>query len=173
MTASRLTIRQLLHPRSVAVIGAADTEDKWGGRVMLHLKKHGFAGSIAPVNPKRREVLGLPAFPAITAAPHPIDVAVVAVPAERAVAAVRECAAVGVGACIIITAQFAEIGGEGAARQRAIVDIARETGMRLLGPNCLGLINAHHQAALSPSLSLSTMTHLPAGGIGWSARAAR
>jgi acyl-CoA synthetase (NDP forming) len=166
MTAPRLTIHQLLHPRTVAVIGAADTEDKWGGRVMLHLKKHGFPGSIVPVNPRRREVLGLPAFPAITSVPHSIDVAVVAVPAERAVAAIRESAAAGVGACIIITAQFAEIGGEGAARQRAIVDVARETGMRLLGPNCLGLINAHHNAALSPSLSLSTMTHLPAGGIG-------
>ena len=65
MTASRLTIRQLLHPRSVAVIGASDTEDKWGGRIMLHLKKHGFAGSIVPVNSRRREVLGLPAFSAV------------------------------------------------------------------------------------------------------------
>jgi acyl-CoA synthetase (NDP forming) len=166
MAAPRLTIRRLLHPTSVAVIGAADTEDKWGGRVMLHLKKHGFAGCVVPVNPRRSQVLGLPAFPAITAVPHPIDVAVVALPAEPAVSAIRECAAAGVGACVIITAQFAEVGGEGAARQSAIVDIARGSGMRLLGPNCLGLVNAHHKAALSPSLSLSTMTHVPPGGIG-------
>ena len=166
MTAPRLTIRQLLHPRSVAVIGAADSEEKWGGRIMLHLKKHGFAGAIAPVNPRRPEILGLPSFPAIASVPYPVDVAVVAVPAERAVDAVRECAAAGVGACVIITAQFAELGGEGVVRQRAVADIARQTGMRLLGPNCLGLINAHHKAALSPSLSLSTMTHLPPGGIG-------
>ena len=92
MAAPGLTIRQMLHPQSVAVIGASDTEDKWGGRVMLHLRKHGFTGRIIPVNARRSEVLGLAAYPHIKAVPHPVDVAVVAVPPDRAVDAVDGCA---------------------------------------------------------------------------------
>ncbi len=159
-------IGRLLCPQSVAVIGAAETEEKWGGRVMLHLKKHGFSGRIAPINPRRHEILGLLAYPSITAVPYPVDVAVVVVRAELAVDAVRDCASAGVGVCVIIAAQFAEMGGEGMNRQKAIVRVARESGMRLLGPNCLGLVNAHQKLALSPSVALGTMTHLPEGGIG-------
>jgi acetyl-CoA synthetase (ADP-forming) len=166
MVTPRTTIHGLLHPACVAVIGAADQEDKWGGRVMLHLIKHGFPGRIAPVSARRSVILGLPAYANIGDVPPPVDVAVIVVPAAAAVDAVRDCAAAGVGACVIITAHFAEVGGEGPARERAIVGIARDSGMRLVGPNCLGLINAHHHAALSPSLALGTMTHLPAGGIG-------
>lgn len=166
MAPPRLTIREMLHPRSVAVIGASDSEDKWGGRVMLHLKKHGFTGRIAPVNARRREVLGLPAYPTIGTVPYPVDVAVVVVPAGAAVEAAEACAAAGVGACAIIASGFAEVGGEGVARHRALVTLARGSGMRVLGPNCLGLINAHHHAALCPSLALGAMTHLPTGGIG-------
>ena len=159
-------IHRLLCPQSVAVIGAAETEEKWGGRVMLHLKKHGYSGRIAPINPRRREILGLPAYPSITAVPYPVDVAVVVVRADLAVDAVRDCASARVGVCVIIAAQFAEIGGEGMARQEAIVRMAQESGMRLLGPNCLGLINAHQKLGMSPSVALGTMTHLPVGGIG-------
>ncbi len=166
MAAPRTTIRGLLHPASVAVIGAADEAEKWGGRVMLHLIKHGFGGRIAPVNARRSAILGLPAYATIGDVPPPVDVAVIVVPAAAAVEAVRDCAAAGVGACVIITANFAEVGGDGLDRERAIAGIARSSGMRLVGPNCLGLINAHHRAALSPSLALSTMTHLPPGGIG-------
>ncbi len=166
MTVPRTTVQGLLHPSCVAVIGAADEADKWGGRVMLHLIKHGFPGRIAPVNARRRVILGLPAHATIGDVPPPVDVAVIVVPAAAAVDAVRDCAAAGVGACVVITANFAEVGGEGVARERTIAGIARDSGMRLVGPNCLGLINAHHRAALSPSLALTTMTHLPPGGIG-------
>jgi len=166
MAPPRITIHRLLHPACVAVIGATDQEDKWGGRVMLHLIKHGFPGRIAPVNARRSVILGLPAYANIGDVPPPVDVAVIVVPAAAAVDAVRDCAAAGVGACVIITAHFAEVGGEGLVRERAIAGLARESGMRLVGPNCLGLINAHHHAALSPSLALGTMTHLPAGRIG-------
>ena len=166
MATPRITIHRLLHPACVAVIGAADQEDKWGGRVMLYLIKHGFPGRIAPVNARRSVILGLPAYANIRDVPPPVDVAVIVVPAAAAVEAVRDCAMAGVGACVIITAHFAEVGGDGLARERSIVSLARDTGMRLVGPNCLGLINAHHRAALSPSLALSTMTHLPPGGIG-------
>lgn len=166
MVGPRTTIHGLLHPASVAVIGAAEEEAKWGGRAMLHLVKHGFRGRIAPVNPRRRAILGLPAYATVQEVPFPVDVAMVVVPAAVAVEAVRDCAATGVGACVIITTNFAEVGGEGIAREQAITRIAHDSGMRLLGPNCLGVINAHHRMALSPSLSLSTMTHLPPGGIG-------
>ena len=89
-----------------------------------------------------------------------------AVPADLALAAVRECAESGVGACILITAQFAEMGEEGARRQAEIVRVARERGMRLLGPNCLGYVNPQSRTAMSSTLSLSAISTLPAGGIG-------
>jgi acyl-CoA synthetase (NDP forming) len=166
MAGPRTTVHGLLHPASVAVIGAAEEEAKWGGRAMLHLVKHGFEGRIAPVNPRRRVILGLPAYPSVREVPFPVDVAMVIVPAAAAVQAVRECAASGVGACVVVTTNFSETGGDGVAREQAIAGIARESGMRLLGPNCLGLINARHRLALSPSVALTTMTHLPTGGIG-------
>jgi acyl-CoA synthetase (NDP forming) len=166
MVTPRTTIQGLLHPASVAVIGAAEEAEKWGGRVMLHLMKHGFRGRIAPVNARRSVILGRAAYATIGDVPRPVDVAVIVVPAAAAVDAVRDCAEAGVGACVIITANFAEVGGEGLDRERTIAGIARRSGMRLVGPNCLGLINAPHHTALSPSLALSTMTHLPAGGVG-------
>src|SRR5690349_20758746 len=101
MAAPRTTIHGLLHPACVAVIGAADQAEKWGGRVMLHLIKHGFRGRIAPVNARRSVILGLPAYGTIGDVPPPIDVAVIVVPAAAAVDAVRDCAAAGVGACVI------------------------------------------------------------------------
>jgi acyl-CoA synthetase (NDP forming) len=159
-------VRELLHPASIAVIGASDDEEKWGGRVMLHLQKFGFGGRLLPVNGRRREVLGLPAHPRIGEAPGPVDVAAIVVPAETAVASAEECAAAGAGACVVVSAGFAEAGPEGRAREQALARIAQQSGMRVLGPNCLGFVNPRAGVALSPSLSLAAMTHLPAGGLG-------
>ena len=161
---SRLNLAQLLAPRSVAVIGASEDIGKFGGRVLHHLIRHGYEGRIVPVNPNRPALFGLPAAASITVA-GPVDVAVIALPAERLVAGVEECAAAGVGATVIITAQMAEIGGEGAARQHRIQQIGRESGMRLVGPNCLGLVNVRARLALTSSFAMS-VPRLPVGGIG-------
>jgi len=161
----RIDVDRILHPRSVAVFGASDSKDKFGGRIMHFLVRHGFAGEILPINPRRDEVVGRRAYPTIAAAPAPPDVAILAVPGSSLVATVREAAAAGVGCCVIISTGFAEAGAEGAARQADLVAIARETGMRLVGPNCMGLIVPHHRLALCSSVVLDT-DRLPDGAIG-------
>jgi acetyl-CoA synthetase (ADP-forming) len=160
----RLDVERILHPRSVAVFGASDSKDKFGGRIMHFLLRHGFAGDILPINPRREEVLGRRAYPTIAAAPAPPDVAILAVPGASLVATVREAAAAGVGCCVIISTGFAEAGDEGARRQADLVAIARETGTRLVGPNCMGLIVPHHRLALCSSVVLDT-DRLADGGI--------
>jgi acyl-CoA synthetase (NDP forming) len=154
--APRVEVERILHPRSVAVFGASDSKDKFGGRIMHFLVRHGFAGEILPINPRRAEVLGRPAYPTIAAAPAPPDVAILAVPGSSLVATVREAAAAGVGCCVIISTGFAEAGDEGAARQAELVAITRESGTRLVGPNCMGLIVPHHRLALCSSVVLDT-----------------
>jgi acetyl-CoA synthetase (ADP-forming) len=154
--APRVGLDRILHPRSVAVFGASDSKDKFGGRIMHFLGRHGFAGEIYPINPRRREVVGRKAYPSIAAAPGPPDVAILAVPAETLVQSVTEAAEAGVGCCVIISTGFAEAGPEGMARQAALVEVARRTGTRLIGPNCMGLIVPHHHLALCSSVVLDT-----------------
>ena len=154
--APRVSLERILHPRSVAVFGASDSTDKFGGRIMHFLVRHGFAGDIYPINPRRSEVIGRTTYPAIGAVPAPPDVAILAVPAEALVQSVTEAAAAGVGSCVIISTGFAEAGAEGAARQAALVEVSRRTGIRLIGPNCMGLIVPHHRLALCSSVVLDT-----------------
>jgi acetate---CoA ligase (ADP-forming) len=134
----------LLRPRSIAIIGASDDPTRIGGRPLAYLRQRGFAGAIWPVNPNRPQVQGLPAFADVAALPDAPDAAVIAIPGEGAIAAVAQLAARGCKAGIVFTAGFAEIGPEGAAMQDRLVAAARTQGMRLVGPNCLGLFNAAH-----------------------------
>ncbi|MGE0716488.1 MAG: acetate--CoA ligase family protein [Alphaproteobacteria bacterium] len=151
----RIDIGGILDPRSVAVFGASDNTDKFGGRIIYYLTRHGFPGRVLPINPNRATVRGLPAYPSIGAAPGPVDVAILAVPPKALLDAVAECAAAGVGACVIMTTGFAETGDEaGAERQRRLVEIARSSGMRIVGPNCMGLIAPRARMALTSSLVL-------------------
>jgi acetyl-CoA synthetase (ADP-forming) len=152
-------------PRSVAVVGASDDVGKFGGRVVHYLLKHGFPGRILPINPNRATIRGLPAYPRVSAAPEPPDVAILAVPASALEAQITDCAAAGVGACIIITGKLAEAGPDGAALQDRVLAIARDAGMRLVGPNCLGIFNPVDRAMLSSSLALEEDDYRP-GGIG-------
>lgn len=162
----RVTLQRLLYPESVAVLGASESAEKWGGRILKYLVDHGYQGRIVPIRPRAGVVQGLAAYASIKDVPDTIDVAILAVPAAGTVDAVRECAEAGVGACVIIASQFAESGREGELRQEAILSIARGCGMRVLGPNCLGLVNPHARLALSASLALGHMLRLPAGSIG-------
>ncbi|QUN32782.1 acetate--CoA ligase family protein (plasmid) [Cupriavidus sp. KK10] len=134
----------LLNPRSVAVIGASDDPGRIGGRPIASMRKQGFAGRILPVNPNRTEVQGLPAYASIADLPEVPDVAIVAVPASQVQGVVEALAGRGVRAAILFSAGFAEVGGEGPAMQAAMVAAARRGGMRLLGPNSLGLANLHN-----------------------------
>jgi acetate---CoA ligase (ADP-forming) len=135
-------LQHLLAPRSVAVIGASAEPTRIGGRPIAYMLSQGFTGSIFPVNPKRAEVQGLRAYPSIGDLPEPADAAIIAVPADAALQAAEELGRTGVKAAIAFTAGFAEMDAVGAAAQARMAAIARRHGMRLLGPNCLGLFNA-------------------------------
>ncbi len=140
----RRNLDKLLRPASIAIIGASDEPSRIGGRPLAYLLAAGFAGPIYPVNSKRQTVQGLAAYPTIANVPGKVDLAVIAVAAEQAVDAVRDCAARGVGAAVIFTAGFAEVGSAGGALQNRIAAIARDSGMRVLGPNCLGLFSTEN-----------------------------
>ena len=134
----------LLRPRGIAIIGASDDPTRIGGRPLAYLKARGFAGRIMPVNPNRPTVQGLPAFADVAGLPEAPEAAIVAIPGEGAIEAVAALGARGCKAAIVFTAGFAEIGPEGVAMQDRLVAAARAHGMRLVGPNCLGLFNAPH-----------------------------
>lgn len=127
-------------PAGVAVIGASRDPAKVGGAVVANLIDGGYEGGIYPVNPHATEILGLPAFSRIADVPDPVDLAVIVVPAAAAVDAVNQCAARGVTSAIVISAGFRESGPAGAAIERDLLAAARAGGVRILGPNCLGLI---------------------------------
>jgi acyl-CoA synthetase (NDP forming) len=132
----------LLRPEAIAVIGASDDPVRIGGRPISYLMARGFAGQVLPVNPNRATVQGLTAFRSVADLPTRPDAAVIAVPGEAAIAAVDALGARGCRAAIVFTAGFAEVGPEGVALQDRLVAAARRHGMRLIGPNCLGLFNA-------------------------------
>ena len=131
----------LLAPRSVALVGASDDPARIGGRPLRYLRESGFKGAILPVNPKRETVQGLAAYSSIATLPQTPDTAILAVPAQSTRQAVEECASSGVKSAIVFSAGFAETGAEGERLQADMVAIARASGMRLLGPNCLGVFN--------------------------------
>ncbi len=132
----------MLRPRSVAVLGASNDPTRIGGRPIAYMLSQGFAGTILPVNPNRAEVQGLPAYASVAGLPSVPDTAIVAVPAELAVQAVDDLGARGVRSAIVFTAGFAEMNDAGRLAQDRMLAAAARHGMRLLGPNCLGLFNA-------------------------------
>lgn len=165
MNSAAAELQHILAPRHVAVIGASSDRAKFGGRVMHFLLLHGYAGAISPIHPHAEEVLGLRAYRDIRDAPAGIDVALLAVPGRELLASVAACGAAGVRCCVVLTADFAETGPEGAARERELVAVARRHGVRLLGPNCLGYINPRAKLALTSSVALAAAP-MPCGAIG-------
>jgi len=145
MTADRSnTLSPLFHPTSLAIIGASNDAARIGGRPLQYTRDAGFAGRIYPINPNRELVQGLPAFDNITDVPEPVDTAIIAVPAASVVETAEACAAAGVKAAVIFSAGFAEMGESGRQQQAALSNIAHSSGMRIVGPNCLGVYNAEH-----------------------------
>ncbi|SMH31169.1 acetate--CoA ligase family protein [Mesorhizobium australicum] len=131
----------LFRPRSVAILGASDDATRISGRPVRYLIEGDFKGSIFPVNPNRETVQGLKAYKSLADVPETPDVALLAVPAALTEQAVRECVEKGVKGAVIFSAGYAESGEDGLAIQARIADIARAGGLRLLGPNCLGIFN--------------------------------
>jgi len=151
--ATTASLRRLFHPRSVAVVGASRDPAGIGGRIVAALQAAAFQGPLYPVNPKAQDIAGLRAYPSVRAIPDPVDLAVIAVPPETVPVVVEDCAARGVRALVVITAGFAEVGAEGRARQDRLLHAVREAGMRMVGPNCLGLLNTDPAVRLNASFS--------------------
>lgn len=156
-------ISRLLKPRSVAIIGASADAAKTAGRPVSYLLKHGFAGDIYPVNPKVDRIGDLVCYPDIASLPAVPDVGIVLLGAERAHLAVRDLAARGTAAAIVLASGYTETGEDGARRQQQLIEAAG--GMRILGPNTIGLVNLTDSIVLSATGALE-MAHFPVGGIG-------
>lgn len=152
------SLRRLLRPRSVAVVGASRDPGRLGHRVLQNLVDGGFAGQVYPVNPATGQILGLTAYPEVTAIPGPVDLAVVVTPAHTVCDVARSCAARGVAGLVVITAGFAETGLDGAGREAELRDICDQAGMRLIGPNCLGIVDT------GENLNATFLPHLPLPG---------
>lgn len=167
-------LQRLVAPRSVAIIGASNDVTRIGGRPVARLVDAGFPGKIYPVNPKRDSVQGIPALPSAKDLPHGVDCAIVAVPAVEAVEAIRDCAERGVRSIVLFSAGFAEAGEQGAQLQQELANIARQTGIRIVGPNCMGIFNVASKAhltfgtwapdALSPRFNVAIVSQ--SGGYG-------
>jgi acyl-CoA synthetase (NDP forming) len=135
------SLAPLFRPRSIAFIGASTDASKLGTIPLLHTKASGYQGALYPVNPRAPMVQDVPAFPNLAAIPGPVDLAIISVPEAHVPAAMRDCAAKGVRAVVLFTSGFAEVSESGRRAQDEITAIARQAGIRLLGPNCMGLIN--------------------------------
>ena len=157
------SVRALLHPGSVAVIGASRHEDSIGHRLLADLLEAGFTGAVHPVNPHAEQILGHTAYPTLADVPGPVDLAVVAVPAASVLDVVDQCAAKGVQSLLVASSGFAEVDDEGAALQRELLHRARGSGMRLVGPNSFGIINTDPEVRLNASLAPEPP---PSGGLG-------
>ena len=158
-------VRPILHPRSVAVVGASDQPGNLGGETVRRLLKFGFPGRVWPISRTASAVAALPCFGSISELPEVPDLVVLAIPASGLIEAVRECADFGVRHGIAYAGGLAEAGGEGAALQRALVTLCRERTFVLCGPNCVGVINAATPVAATFSTALQEMDALRAGGI--------
>ncbi|MBM3509283.1 MAG: acetate--CoA ligase family protein [Alphaproteobacteria bacterium] len=157
----RTLLEPLFRPAAVAFIGASDDKRKMAGRPLHFLKKHGFAGNAYPVNPSRATVLGHKAYPSLRALPEPVEHAFILLPTDAVEGALADCAAAGVKVATVFAGGFAEAGAEGVAKQERLLAIARAGGMRLVGPNCLGVINPHRKLALSASNVLELERLIP------------
>jgi acyl-CoA synthetase (NDP forming) len=151
--AEAASIHKFFNPRSVAVIGASRRQDTIGQALVRNLVMGDFTGRVYVVNPTATAVSGMPAYTSVGEIPDEVDVAIVAVPADAVQEVVLDCAAKGVHGMIVISSGFAETGEEGRQRQRRLVGLSRSYGLRLIGPNCLGVINTDPAVSVNASLS--------------------
>lgn len=148
----------LFSPQAVAVVGASADQTKLGYIVLDNIIKYGYKGQVHPVNPKADEILGRKSYPRVTEIPGPVDLAVIVVPNRFVAGVMNDCGEKGVGAAIIITAGFREAGAEGRQMEREVIEVARKYNIRVVGPNCLGVIDTNS------SLNASFAAGMPGRG---------
>jgi len=158
----RIDLTRFFQPRSIAIVGASRDELKSGGMFISSLLKDGYQGTIYPINPKESEIMSLKCYPSISDVPGEVDLAVIAIPARNMPQAMADCARKGVKFAIVHSAGFAEIGGEGKELQLEMVRIARGGGVRVVGPNCMGLFSPR---ARINTISAHTRMDMEPGGV--------
>jgi acetyl coenzyme A synthetase (ADP forming)-like protein len=147
------SLRPILSPASVAVIGASRTPGTIGHEIVNVMVRGGFTGAVYPVNPKARSICSVPAYPDIGAVPEGVDLAVIVVPKELVQGVVEGCARRHVPGLVVISAGFKEVGGEGIERERRLTEFVRASGMRMVGPNCMGVLNANPAVSLNATFA--------------------
>src|SRR5436190_3037018 len=157
----------IFRPRSLAVIGASRERGTIGAEILHNLLQHGFQGPVYPVNPKADSVHSVRAYPSIEMIPGPVDLAMIVVPAARVIDVLEACGKKGVRAAVVISAGFKEIGGEGIEREKKLVEIARRYDMRVVGPNCLGVLNTDESVRMDATFA---PTFPPAGAVAMSSQ---
>lgn len=164
----RRELSRLIAPRSVAVVGASATPGSFGLRTLENIIHAGYSGKVFPINPKRDQIMDLPCYSSVEELPEIPDCVIIAVPRDNVEDVVERCAALGVGGAIVNSSGFAEVGiPERIAAQRRLATIAHESGMRVLGPNCVGIANLTHRVGLTfmPKFYEMPMTSGPIGMI--------
>ncbi len=161
-----MSLAPLFAPRGIALLGASADPAKISGKPLHYLRRHGYAGRLVAVNPKYRDLDGVPCVPTLAdaAAGGPLDLALVVLGQDGVLAALDQCGAAGVRAAVVFGSGYAEVGPDGAARQRALVERARRAGVRILGPNCQGFINVADRVAASFTSALDVPA-LASGGV--------
>jgi acetyl coenzyme A synthetase (ADP forming)-like protein len=134
-------LEAIFAPQSVAIVGASPDPSKLGHRVLRNVVDNGYAGRVIPIHPTAPRVLDLPAYPSISVVPDPLDLAVIVVPPQAVLAVVEECGKKGVRGLVVITAGFKEVGGPGRELERKLIELVHRYSMRMVGPNCLGVID--------------------------------
>jgi acetyl coenzyme A synthetase (ADP forming)-like protein len=165
--ASVNALKLFFNPRAIAVIGASRNRGRLGGEIFYNLLQYGFQGPVYPINPTANIVQGVRAYATVEDVPAPVDLAVVVVPAAEVITAVEACGRKGVKALVVISAGFAEIGSEGQEEQAELLAVCRAYGMRLIGPNCMGILNTDIQVRLDATFAPSVP---PAGRVGFSSQ---
>jgi len=154
-----------LNPRTIALVGASGNSGKVTSRAQFFLIKHGYSGKIYPINPNRLKTHGLSCYKSLSAAPEPIDHAFIMLSGDAAIEAIDECASLGIPCATLFAGGFAESGKTGQDQQERVLGIARRGGVRILGPNSIGMINVSESVVLSPNAMLD-LPVLPFGKLG-------
>jgi acetate---CoA ligase (ADP-forming) len=166
-TAAHASMRAVFAPSSIAVIGASRRPGQLGREIVHNLRATGFRGTLSAVNPTTSEIDGVPSYPSVRDVPGPVDLAVIAVPADRVESALDDCIAKGVSAVVVISAGFAETGDEGRRREQALLAKIRRAGIRMVGPNCMGVLNTDPDVQMHATFA---STYPPQGNVAMSSQ---
>ena len=157
----RQDFSRFINPRAVAVVGASSDPSRIGGQPLKLLIEFGYQGKVYPVNPKYTEIKDLPCYPDLAAVPQPCDVALVALSAPHVPGVIEQCGKAGIPFALVLSAGFSEVGGQGESLQLQLAAAARKAGVRVVGPNCLGILNLKDNARIGFGGTLQLKTLKP------------